>query len=114
MWKKYFILIMFIAFSLSTVGCNAKEERQHEHNGSGGGHRVAGKSVTTKVDNRLCPVSGENIESMGGGIKHEYNGKAYNLCCAGCVEEFKKNPEKYSKIAEESVHAEHEGSDHPQ
>ncbi len=30
-------------------------------------------------------------------------GKEYNLCCPGCIKTFKADPEKYSKIAEESL-----------
>ena len=78
----------------------------------GDSHREHEKAVV-KVGNKLCPVSGENVEDMGGGIEREYNGKIYNLCCAGCVDIFEKDPEKYSKIAEESVKGEHKGSDHP-
>jgi YHS domain-containing protein len=40
---------------------------------------------------------------MGEAVKYEYNGKIYNLCCPMCVKDFKKNPEKYSAIAEKEV-----------
>ena len=57
-----------------------------------------------EVGNKICPVSGEKIESMGEGVKYEYNGKIYNFCCPMCLKDFKKDPEKYSKIAEEEEH----------
>jgi len=60
-------------------------------------------SQTTEVGNKICPVSGEKVGEMGEVIKYEYNGKIYNLCCSMCAKDFKKNPEKYSKIAEEEV-----------
>ena len=47
--------------------------------------------------------AGEKIGSMGEGIQHEYEGKIYDFCCAGCVGAFKKDPEKYIKIIEEQV-----------
>ena len=62
-----------------------------------------------EVGNKICPVSGENIPApgekgeMGEAVKYEYNGKIYNLCCPMCIKDFKKNPEKYSKIAEDEV-----------
>ena len=62
-----------------------------------------------EVGNKICPVSGDKIlasgekGAMGETVKYEYNGKIYNLCCEMCVKDFKKNPEKYSKIAEEEV-----------
>jgi YHS domain-containing protein len=61
------------------------------------------------VGNKVCPVSGEKISApgeagaMGEAIKYEYNGKIYNLCCPMCVKDFKKNPEKYSKVAEDEA-----------
>ena len=56
-----------------------------------------------EVGNKYCPVSGNKVGEMGPPIKVEYNGKVYNLCCAGCVSSFKNNPEKYSKIAEDEA-----------
>jgi len=61
-----------------------------------------GKEVN--VENRICPIAGEEIAS-GKEVKYEYNGKIYNLCCGMCKKDFDKNPEKYSKIAEDSVMA---------
>ncbi len=67
-----------------------------------------------EVGNKFCPVSGEDVKSMGGGVDYEYDGKIYTLCCAGCAGRFGKDPEKYSVIAEddaaeESVEEEHTG-----
>lgn len=68
-----------------------------------------GESKAVEVGNKICPVSGDKIlatgekGAMGETVKYEYNGKIYNLCCEMCVNDFKKDPEKYSKIAEEEV-----------
>jgi YHS domain-containing protein len=58
-----------------------------------------------QVGNKICPVSGGPVAgSMGDKpVQYVYKGKIYNLCCPGCLEEFKKNPEKYSKIAEDEA-----------
>ena len=63
-----------------------------------------------EVGNKICPVSGDKIPASGEKgtmgdepVKYEYNGKIYNLCCPMCIKDFKKNPEKYSKIAEDEV-----------
>ena len=55
--------------------------------------------------NKICPVSKNPVDNgtMGKIIKFVYNGKIYNLCCPMCVKDFKKNPEKFSKIAEDEV-----------
>lgn len=65
------------------------------------------------VGNKICPVSGEAIDSMGESFKVEHEGKEYNLCCKMCVKDFEKNPEKYIKIVEAEVAAQsaHEGHD---
>ena len=62
-----------------------------------------------EVGNKICPVSSDKIPvpgqkgSMGETAKYEYKGKIYNLCCKMCAKDFKKDSEKYSKIAEEEV-----------
>ena len=67
-------------------------------------------SKAVEVGNKFCPVSGDKIPTPGEKgtmgdepIKYEYNGKIYNFCCEMCVKDFKKNPEKYSKIADDEV-----------
>lgn len=69
--------------------------------------------TAVKVNNVICPVSGENVEDMGGGIEYEYKGKIYSLCCPSCVKVFEKDPEKYIAIIEESSKEEHKGNHHP-
>ena len=44
-----------------------------------------------------------NDGKMGELVKYEYQGKIYNLCCKMCIKDFKNDPEKYSKIAEEQA-----------
>ena len=71
---------------------------------------VAAKKAV-EVGNKVCPVSGEEIpasgevDGMGGVVKYLYNGKIYNLCCKMCAKDFKKDPKKYSQIAEDEVRA---------
>ena len=57
------------------------------------------------IGNKLCPVSGNSVDdgTMGEAVKYVYNGKIYNLCCQMCVKDFKKNPEKFSAVAEKEV-----------
>lgn len=67
------------------------------------------EKAAIEVGNEICPVSGENVEVMGGGIEHIYGGKIYNLCCPNCVETFKEDPEKYIKALEEKKQHSKEG-----
>jgi YHS domain-containing protein len=45
-----------------------------------------------------CPVLGNPINKD---IYVDYNGKRIYFCCAGCPQEFKKDPAKYMKKLEE-------------
>ena len=45
----------------------------------------------------FCPVTGEEVSMSAGTI--DYAGVRYETCCAGCPEEFKKNPAKALKSA---------------
>ena len=55
------------------------------------------------VGNKVCPVTGMAIPAADlGKYTVEYKGKVYNLCTAGCKDEFLKDPEKYmAKVNEE-------------
>jgi len=55
---------------------------------------------TQNVGNKICPVMGNQIVENAK-VTYEYEGKVYNFCCKGCIEEFKKDPAKYIKIIEE-------------
>lgn len=63
-------------------------------------HTALVSQEAVNVGNKICPVTGEKIEDNTK-IAYEYKGKIYNLCCSACIEEFKKNPEKYIQIVEE-------------
>lgn len=58
-------------------------------------HSTKGKHI----QNSICPVSKEAIGSMGPGKKVQHKGYEFSLCCAGCIEEFEKNPDAYLKEA---------------
>jgi YHS domain-containing protein len=44
---------------------------------------------------RVCPVSGEPLGSMGKPYKITVKGQTVFLCCSGCEEEIRKEPDKY-------------------
>ena len=44
---------------------------------------------------KICPVSGQPLGSMGTPYKVTVEGKEVLLCCSGCEAEVKENPEKY-------------------
>ncbi len=67
---------------------------------------AAAAEVPIEVGNKICPVSGEKIGGMGEVVKHEHNGKIYNMCCSMCAKDFNKDPDKYAKIADDEVKVE--------
>ena len=120
MKKNLFIISMFtvLVFAGGAFACpcqnNEKQkstmmerktliaEHHDDHKGVHHDKEMA-KSEAMNVGNTICPVSGQSVEAMGAPYNVEYNGKVYNLCCKSCAKAFKKDPEKYSKIAEEKV-----------
>lgn len=42
----------------------------------------------------VCPVSGENLGSMGAPLKVSAEGKSFMICCDGCKEDVKNNPKE--------------------
>lgn len=61
------------------------------------------------VGNKICLVSSEKIDEKTALI-YEYKGKTYSFCCPMCVEEFKRDPEKYIEKMEKAEESRgHEG-----
>ena len=44
---------------------------------------------------KICPVSGEPLGSMGPPLKVHVEGRDVLVCCAGCDDAVKENPGKY-------------------
>ncbi len=86
---------VILSFSTLALKTNADEKAA----------AVQTEEKPVNVGNKICPVSGEKVGEMGEVITFEYNGKVYNMCCAMCAKDFKKDPEKYSKIADDEVAA---------
>ncbi len=44
---------------------------------------------------RICPVSGELLGSMGEPIKLEVEGREVWICCPGCENALRKDPQRH-------------------
>jgi YHS domain-containing protein len=44
---------------------------------------------------KVCPVSGQQLGSMGKPVKVTVKGKTFFLCCEACKEDLNKDPDKY-------------------
>ncbi|MBX3277833.1 MAG: hypothetical protein KF868_07515 [Acidobacteria bacterium] len=51
-----------------------------------------------------CPVTGEAVDKT---LKGEVNGRTFYVCCAGCIDTVKKNPELYLKPEKKDDHGAH-------
>ncbi len=69
-----------------------KSHEGHKHNGA---TKMKSKASAMNVVNTNCPISGKKVKDDGG--TYMYKGKTYGFCCPGCIDEFKKDPEKYIK-----------------
>jgi len=99
MRKILLIALVVVAFSLSQ-GVSVYAGCSKSHSAS----KLEGAKSDTleEVGNKVCPVMGGKIRE-GNEVKVEHEGKVYNLCCAGCIQSFKSDPDKYIKIVEETL-----------
>jgi YHS domain-containing protein len=61
------------------------------------------QQANAPAKNAVCPVSGDKVGSIGKPVIVEYQGKKVALCCKDCLKDFKKNPAKYSALADKNA-----------
>jgi YHS domain-containing protein len=80
-----------ILLSIGLAGCNDTNKDAPRKDDAA---RPATRPTTKPVAfNKFCPIEPEH--AIDKDVLYTYNGKAYGFCCEGCIDEFKKNPEKY-------------------
>ena len=87
-------------------------EEKGSHKGSMMDGEITAKvteSGAIKVGNTICPLSNEKVDEMGKVVEHEHEGKIYNFCCKMCLTDFKKDPEKYIQMINDSMANERAG-----
>jgi len=97
------IVLVKLIFQPQTM---VQEVAQPQTTPQAGENKPAVQNGTTQlveVGNKHCPVTGREIGQMGPGVKHEYKGKIYNLCCGMCPRTFDSDPARYAKIAEDET-----------
>ena len=57
--------------------------------------KLSAEDRTLAETQKTCPVTDEALGSMGAPVKVSLKGQTVFLCCAGCEEELKKDPDKY-------------------
>ncbi len=61
---------------------------------------------------KLCPVSHEELGSMGTPLKVSRGGRSTIICCKGCLKEVQANPEKFLSASAPAPDAKHEHHNH--
>jgi hypothetical protein len=114
-WIATFVCLTLVA----AVGCKKTEESSQSEaapavvqDASAASEPAAEKAVAAAgAVQTVCPVSGEELGSMGDPIIVTHAGQSVQLCCKSCVKTFNADPEKYlAKLND--PHAGHEGHDH--
>ena len=85
------------------AGLEQGEQGGHaEHSGHAGHNEYAEELSQLSADDRalaekqkVCPVSGEPLGSMGKPYKVTVNGRDVFLCCQGCEGKIKGSPDEY-------------------
>ncbi len=101
-----FMFILGISFVVAGITGIASAGMGHGHKGPNGMSKKQSFSEdVVEVGNKICPVSKQAVDAMGSPVQYEYKGRVYNLCCRMCLRDFKKDPEKFSRIADQEVAA---------
>lgn len=80
----------------------AQAHSEHDHGAAEPAQQQEYPKKAVNAGNKICPVSGEKIDEETKAT-YEYEGKIYNFCCASCIGEFKKDPQKYIKKVEDEL-----------
>lgn len=56
-------------------------------------------AASTIARQKTCPVSGKRLGSMGDPVAVDAGGQRLFVCCAGCVDAVKANPEKFTQTS---------------
>ena len=113
------LVVATLFFTAMLIGCHSGGGRLASRSGCSSGHCSApavasapksdfgstespnAPAIASKSQ-RTCPVTGEELGSMGKPIPVTVKGETILVCCQGCVKKVQANPDKYLA----KVHAE--------
>ena len=111
MKKILFWAVLSIVIMISGALAYAQDHSQHDQmmQMTTDEQKQAAVSDTSReavnVGNKICPVSGERVNEETKAT-YEYEGKVYNFCCPMCIDEFKKDPQKYIQRVQDELKSE--------
>ena len=59
------------------------------------GGKLSPEDLKLAMEQKICPVTGLDLNSMGGPVAVEVAGRKVFICCVGCEGALKKDPEKH-------------------
>lgn len=92
------------------AGCTGAREQSPQHDHRDHGHDASSASPSPASSSqpelrkiapsagyplKTCVVSGDRLDAMGEPSAYSYGGTEVQFCCPDCVDEFKKDPDKY-------------------
>jgi YHS domain-containing protein len=90
------VAVLFCAAALSGVTARAADAPAPADSKAPATQEDAGADKDKPI-NTKCPSTGDDIDPK---VTYEYEGKTIAFCCADCIDEFKKDPEKALKKIE--------------
>jgi YHS domain-containing protein len=100
----FFAVIIMCALMVSASAQSAKKEAGESARESESHHHTAGQAQDAQKGEKQFLGRGDGIETcpvMGGPVdkdlKFEWKGHTYYVCCSGCIDTIKKDPELYLK-----------------
>jgi Cu(I)/Ag(I) efflux system membrane fusion protein len=79
-------------FGASRSTASAPSSQSH-HTPASGPPSTADRALLAQQ--KICPVSGEPLDSMGGPVRVEVAGRTVFVCCKACIEPLRKDPDLY-------------------
>lgn len=98
---KLTVLLAIMVLAANYISAQEQNKGKSEKPGTVEQQQIkTGGSADAKPANpqTICPIMGGKIDKK---YSAEHAGKRVYFCCKGCVNEFKKNPDKYIKEMEE-------------
>lgn len=90
------VLTLVLPALVGLTGCRSWDRGGSGGGGCGGGCcRGVNPDTQARTGAKTCPVSGEELGSMGEPVSVNIKGRTVLVCCEGCAEQLKRNPERY-------------------
>lgn len=75
----------------SNSSTTSADRRRHKKN------KLSAEDQKLVAAQKICPVTGADLNSMGGPLPVDVSGRRVFICCAGCEAALRKDPEKHLK-----------------